>query len=199
MKIGMFGGSFNPVHNGHIELAKAFYRELSLDRLLIMPSYIAPHKFTEGAVFPDQRFEMCCLAAKGIDGFEVSNIEIKRHGASYTYLTLQELHTLYPDDELFLITGADMFMTIHEWKNPGAIFKLATICGVPRNDDDISRLKKQSEYLQTLGARTYILDVGIMTVSSTEIRKKVKAGEDISDLVAPTVNKYIKEHYLYLK
>lgn len=200
MRIGLFGGSFNPIHNGHIELAKAFYKELGLDRLLIMPSYIAPHKFTDNsAVFPDQRFEMCCLAAGGIDGFEVSNIEIKRHGASYTYLTLKELHSLYPDDELYLITGADMFMTVHEWKKPQVIFELAVICGVPRNSDDITALEKQAEYLGTLGAKTHILDAKIMTVSSTEIRNKVKAGEDISDLVAPAVKKYIKNHSLYLR
>lgn len=193
----MFGGSFNPIHNGHIEMAKAFYQALSLDRLLLMPSYIAPHKFVDKPVFPDQRYEMCCLASKGIEGFEVSNIEMKRHGASYTYLTLQELHLLYPEDELFLLTGADMFMTIHEWKKPQVIFELATICGVPRNGDDIHKLEQQAAYLQTLGARTELLDASVMTVSSTEIRRRVKAGEDIAGMVAPSVQKYIKEHYLY--
>ena len=117
MKIGMFGGSFNPIHNGHIELAKAMYKELKLDKLLIMPSYIPPHKFVDSAAFPDQRFEMCCLAAKDIDGFEVSNIEIKRQGASYTYLTLKELKAIYPEDELYLLMGADMFMTLQDWKS----------------------------------------------------------------------------------
>lgn len=198
MKTGVFGGSFNPIHNGHIELAKIFYKELELDRLLIVPSYIAPHKFVDKAIFPDQRFEMCALAAKDIEGFEVSNIEIKRHGASYTYLTLKELHSIYPDDELYLITGADMFMTIHQWKKPEVIFQLATVCGVPRNDDDIAALNKQAEYLASLNARTRILDAAVMTVSSTEIRQKVKAGEDISDLVDPDVKKYIKDHHLYL-
>ncbi len=197
MKIGLFGGSFNPIHNGHIELAKAFYSELGLDRLLIMPSYIAPHKFVDTPVFPDQRFEMCCLAAKGIEGFEVSNIEIKRHGASYTYLTLKELSSLCPDDEIYLITGADMFLTIHEWKKPEVIYKLCTICGVPRNDDDISSLVRQAEYLGTLGAKTRILDKKIMTVSSTEIRKKVRSGESIAGLVDPKVEIYITEHHLY--
>ena len=197
MKTGVFGGSFNPIHNGHIELARAVFRELSLDRLLIMPAYIPPHKLTDGAAFPDQRYEMCSLAARDAEGIEVSNIEIKRQGASYTYLTLKELSQIYPEDELYLITGADMFMTLHQWKHPQTIFRLATVCGVPRNNDDITVLEKQAEFLQSLGARTRVLDVKVMTVSSTEIRHKVKAGEDISGLVDPAVKKYIREHYLY--
>ena len=199
MKTGMFGGSFNPIHNGHTELAKALFRELELDRLLIMPSYIPPHKFVDSAAFPDQRFEMCCLAAKDIEGFEVSNLEIKRQGASYTFLTLHELHSIYPDDELYLLMGADMFMTLQKWKNPEIIFSLATMCAVPRYDDDISRLEQQARSLQEMGAKTRVLDARVMTVSSTQIRKMVRAGEDISGLVAPAVQKYIKEHYLYLR
>ncbi len=197
MKTGIFGGSFNPIHNGHIELAKKFFNKLELDRLFIVPTYIPPHKSMKDYIFPDQRFEMCSLAVKGIDGFEVSNIEIKRHGASYTYLTLKELHSLYPDDELYLLTGADMFMTLHEWKKPEVIFELSTVCGVSRNDDDTAVLEKQAEYLRSLGARTVVLDAEIMTVSSTEIRNRVKNGEDISELVDPKVKRYIKEHNLY--
>ena len=197
MKTGIFGGSFNPIHNGHIELAKKFFNKLELDRLFIVPTYIPPHKSMKDYIFPDQRFEMCSLAVRGIDGFEVSNIEIKRHGASYTYLTLKELHSLYPDDELYLLTGADMFMTLHEWKKPEVIFELSTVCGVSRNDDDTAVLEKQAEYLRSLGARTVVLDAEIMTVSSTEIRNRVKNGEDISELVDPKVKRYIKEHNLY--
>ena len=197
MKTGIFGGSFNPIHNGHIELAKKFFNKLELDRLFIVPTYIPPHKSMKDYIFPDQRFEMCSLAVRGIDGFEVSNIEIKRHGASYTYLTLKELHSLYPDDELYLLTGADMFMTLHEWKKPEIIFEFSTVCGVSRNDDDTAVLEKQAEYLRSLGARTVVLDAEIMTVSSTEIRNRVKNGEDISELVDPKVKRYIKEHNLY--
>ena len=152
MKIAMFGGSFNPIHNGHIMLANAFQKELSLDKVLIIPTYIPPHKQRDYSVSPQQKLEMCRLAVKDMPFAEVSDIEIKRQGASYTYMTLQELRKIYPHDELYLITGADMFMTIHQWKNPEIIFALATICGVPRNDDDISDLEKQAEFLHTLGA-----------------------------------------------
>ena len=137
------------------------------------------------------------MTIKDINFAEISDIEIKRQGASYTYMTLEELKEMYPDDELFLITGADMFMTIHEWKHPEIIFRLATICGVPRNNNDISDLKKQGEYLHTLGAKTHILDVGIMTVSSTEIRNNIALGKSISGMVTPEVEKYILENGLY--
>ena len=154
---------------------------------------------SDGAAFPDQRYEMCSLAARDIEGIEVSNIEIKRQGASYTYMTLQELKEIYPHDELYLITGADMFMTIHQWKNPAIIFQLATICGVPRNDDDISHLAQQAEYLHTLGAKTYILNAGIMTVSSTQIRNNISQNQSISGLVPPEVESYILKNRLYVK
>lgn len=194
----MFGGSFNPIHNGHIQLAQAFVKKLCLDRVLIIPTYIPPHKQKDNSVTPNQKLEMCRLAFEEMPLFEVSNIEIRRKGASYTYMTLQELSEKYKGDELFLITGADMFLTIHEWKHPEIIFSLATVCGVPRNDEDIGSLKKQQEHLSTLGAKTEILDANVMTVSSTDIRNKVKNGEDISTLVPRSVENYIKENGLYL-
>ena len=199
MKIAMFGGSFNPIHTGHIMLLKAFAKELELDKVLLMPPYITPHKHKQGdnSVSFEQKLEMCRLAVKDIPFAEVSDIEIRRQGTSYTYMTLEELKKIYPDDELFLITGADMFMTIHEWKHPEIIFKLATICGVPRNDDDISDLQKQAEYLHTLGAKTYIFNADIMTVSSTEIRNNISQGKSISGMVTQEVEKYIYENGLY--
>ncbi len=199
MKIAMFGGSFNPIHNGHIMLAKAFAKELSLDKLLIIPTYIPPHKLGDYSVSPEQKLDMCRLAVKDIPFAEVSDIEIKRQGASYTYMTLQELKKIHPHDELYLITGADMFMTIHQWKNPEIIFQLATICGVPRNDDDISHLAQQAEYLHTLGAKTYILNANIMTVSSTQIRNNISQNQSISGLVPPEVESYILKNRLYVK
>ncbi len=197
MKIAMFGGSFNPMHTGHIMLARMFAKALSLDKMLIIPTYIPPHKQRDCSVLPEQKLAMCRLAVKDLPFAEVSDIEIRRQGASYTYITLKELREIYPDDELFLITGADMFMTIQEWKHPEIIFELATICGVPRNNDDISHLAKQAAYLQTLGAKTRILDAGIMTVSSTEIRENVSQGKSIAGLVTPEVENYILKNGLY--
>lgn len=195
----MFGGSFNPIHTGHIQLAQAFVKKLSLDRVLIIPTYIPPHKQCDNSVSPQDRLQMCRLAIKDLPFAQVSDIEIQRKGASYTYLTLQELSQQYKNDELFLITGADMFMSIQTWKHPEIIFSLATVCGVPRNDDDINRLKKQAEYLKTLGAKTEILDAGVITVSSTEIRRKIQNGESTDGLLTNEVREYIDKNKLYIK
>ena len=181
MKTAMFGGSFNPIHTGHVQLAHAFLEKPGLDRVIIMPSYVSPHKQTDFSVRPEQKLEMCRLAFEGEELFEVSDIEIKRQGSSFTYLTLEELSERYPDDELYLITGAE----------------LAVICGVPRNDDDIAVLSAQKEYLDSLGARTEIFDAGVMTVSSTEIRERVRDGRSISGLVPEKVEEYIKANSLY--
>lgn len=197
MRIVMFGGSFNPVHSGHVELAEAFSERLDPDRLLIVPTFIPPHKSSELMADGAHRLEMCRIAFRDIPCAEVSDIELRRRGASYTYLTLQELHEMYPEDELFLITGADMFMSIHQWKNPEIIFSLATICGIPRNDDDITRLSEQAEYLETLGAKTIVLDKSVITVSSTRIREMIKSGGNITGLVPPGVAEYISSNGLY--
>ena len=198
MRLSMFGGSFDPIHNGHTALAHAFVKKLELDKVFIIPAFIPPHKQKHSNVTPEQKLDMCRLAFDGDDMFQVSDIEIKRQGASYTYMTLEELSAIYPHDEFFLITGADMFMTIHHWRNPEIIFRLATVCGVPRNNDDISDLEKQAEFLHSIGAKTEILDAGIMTVSSTDVRTRIKNGESIHGLVPEPVEQYIKENKLYL-
>ena len=197
MRIAMFGGSFNPIHNGHIELVQAFVRELSLDSALIVPAFVSPFKLRSRPVSPEQRLEMCRLAFEGMPCAEVSDIEIRREGASYTYLTLEALTEQYRVSKLFLITGADSFLTIHTWKNPEIIFSHAVICGVPRNGDDMKKLEKQADYLHTLHAETRLLNASVMTVSSTEIREKAARGESIRGLVPEAVERYILQNGLY--
>ena len=197
MKTAMFGGSFNPVHKGHVQLASAFIGQLSLDRVLIVPSLIPPHKQVHDRIDPQHRLKMCELAFEHSEKIQVCDIELRRQGASYTYETLQQLHEMYPQDELFLITGADMFMTIESWRHPEIIFSLATVCGVPRDSDSITQLQQHEDVLHSLGARTAVLDAGVMTVSSTEVRRRVRAGEDISPLVPAAVEEYIIGNGLY--
>ncbi len=197
MRIAMFGGSFNPVHNGHVALAKAFSEALHIDRLLVIPTFIPPHKQHDTSVTPQNRIEMCRLAFQALPYAEVSDIEIQRGGASYTYLTLQTLHKYYPNDDLFLIMGADMFLSVQDWKNPKIIFKLATVCGIPRNQSDIEVLAAHAEKLKTWGAKTEILNAYVMTVSSTELREKIRNGTNFSDLLDPSVAAYIQKNQLY--
>ena len=199
MNTAMFGGSFDPVHNGHVQLAQAFIKELSLDKVFIVPAFISPFKQGGAAVLPHHRAEMCRLAFSNIPQAEISDIEIKREGSSYTYQTLQALTDKLDTDKIFLITGADSFMSIHKWKEPEIIFRHAVICGLPRNDDDISALEKQSEYLHGLGAETRILNISVMTVSSTDIRCKAAKGESIRGLVPDDVERYIIENGLYFQ
>lgn len=198
MRIGIFGGSFNPIHNGHIGLICGIISELTLDKLIVMPSFLPPHKTVDAPVSPTDRLEMCRTAVSEISAAEVSDLEICRKGKSYTYETLDQLHAIYPDDELFLIMGADMFLSIETWKNPDIIFRLAVICGVPRKGiGGRQELLDREPFLQSLGAKTKVLNLSLPEVSSTEIREAVKNGNSIDKFVPNRVEEYILEKGLY--
>lgn len=197
-KIAMYGGSFNPIHSAHINIASAFIKKLKLDKLLFIPTAVPPHKSSCGMESEQHRLEMCRLAVKNVKKAEVSDIEIVRSGKSYTADTLKELSELYPDSELYLIMGADMFMTLLDWYKPEEIFKLAVLCTVPRNDDDITALCEMEEKYKAMGARTVVLDLKRSDISSTQIRQAVYDDKSISKLVCEEVEKYIYANYLYM-
>ncbi|MDE7389877.1 MAG: nicotinate-nucleotide adenylyltransferase [Lachnospiraceae bacterium] len=197
-KIAMFGGSFNPIHNAHTAVASAFVKKLKLDKIIFIPTATPPHKSDEEMISAEHRLNMCIAAAENVKKSEVSDIEIKRSGKSYTVDTLKQLKQLYPDSELYLITGADMFLTLQDWKCPKEIFSLATVCTVPRNDADCELLREHEERLREMGAKTVVLDLKRMDISSSEVRKRVFYDEDISGLVDSKVEKYIYANYLYM-
>ena len=197
-RIAMYGGSFNPIHNAHLTVASLFIKKLKLDKLLFIPTAEPPHKSGAEMVSAKHRLEMCRAAIKSIKKAEVSDIEIKREGKSYTVDTLNELAQLYPDSQLYLIMGADMFMTLLEWRKPEEIMKNAVICTVPRNDDDITALSEMEEKYKAMGAQTCVLDIKRMDISSTQVRKAVFADKSISKLVPPEVESYIYAQYLYM-
>lgn len=196
-KTGIFGGSFNPIHMGHIIAANNAVELLKLDRILIMPTYLPPHKSAVEYAGLNDRIEMCRLASHRIKGAEVSLIEALRKGVSYTSDTLSQIKEIYPDDELFLIIGADMFLTLQEWHEPKTVFALAKICVLPRDNSDIAVLERQSEMLSEIGAESIILQVPEFNVSSTQIRNNIKKGESISGLVCAEVEEYILKNELY--
>ena len=133
MKILIYGGSFNPPHKGHRDAAAFAAQKLKADKLLIIPDCQPPHKEMErGAPSPEQRLEMCRLAFAGVRGALVSDIEIRRGGKSYTSDTLRALREKYPDAELWLLVGFDMFRTLHEWHEAGYILATAKIGAFPR-------------------------------------------------------------------
>lgn len=197
MRTGLMGGTFNPPHMGHINAARAAKEELSLDRLIFIPTGTPPHKeMAEHSATTEQRLEMTYLAAKTL-GAEVSDIETRREGKSFTVYTLRELHKKYPDDELWLIMGTDMFLSLETWFCFEEIFSLASVAAVAREDDDKEKLFAYSEYLKDKhGAKTRVLEVAALTVSSTELRPG-KNRKELQKFLPPEVYDYIIRKNLY--
>ncbi len=197
MRTGLMGGTFNPPHMGHINAARAAKDELSLDRLIFIPTGTPPHKeMAEHSATTQQRLEMTCLAARSI-GAEVSDIETRREGKSFTVYTLRELHKKYPDDELWLIMGTDMFLSLETWFCFEEIFSLVCIAAVAREDDDKEKLLAYSEHLrEKYQAKTRVLDAEALTVSSTELRPGGNR-KQLGKFLPPEVYDYIIRKNLY--
>lgn len=189
-RLGILGGTFNPIHLGHIGLAQAFISSLKLDLVLLMPASVPPHKEALRLASASHRFNMCQIAARGHDKIEVSRLELERGGKSFTADTLRSLKVLYPNAQLYLITGADMFLTLQDWREPETIFSLAAICTAPRGGAGRETLLQHAEFLKTLGARCEVLKEPIMQVSSSIIRQAAAAGGDVSPLTGEGVAEY---------
>lgn len=196
-KIGLYGGTFNPIHEAHIHLVKDFADQLGLDKILLMPTFQPPHKQAHQLASPEDRLAMCRLAAAGDERLQVSDLEIRRAGKSYTAQTLEELHRLYPDCQWHLLMGEDMFLTVDHWRWPEKIYRLATLCAAPRSLDGMVRLKKYAQFLRTRGAETVLCNIRYLPVSSTMVREAVAAGIPLNGLVSPEIARYIREKGLY--
>ena len=192
MKTGIFGGTFNPPHKGHTRLAEKAAEFLGLDRMLIIPSCIPPHKIPGKLAGGDDRMEMCRLAFEG-DFYEISSMELDRGDKSYTVETLRELKKLYPDDEFYFIIGSDMLSTFNQWYCWEEILTLAHICAASREKSFVPDL---SAYTQEQKERFVILDIEPFEVSSTQLRRII-AGEGETDLLDEKVRRYIEENDLY--
>lgn len=200
MKTGIFGGTFNPVHKGHIMLAEYCMESVGLNRIIMIPTAVPPHKISNDLASEDDRLNMCKLACKGKENFSVSDIEIKRQGKSYTYETLTQLKEIYPNDHLYTIMGADMFLTLDRWKNPEIIFEKSSIITIPRDDENKFELENfYNNVLKSMGANAVILPNPVMSVSSTFIRKNLDKFDMISDMLDKSVYDYIIKNNLYRK
>lgn len=194
----MLGGTFNPIHNAHVKLALEFSEKIGLDKVLMVPTAIPPHKEMKDFVSPEERFFMTKLVCDMYEKLEPCSLELERKGKSYTVDTLKAIKELYPDWQIYLIVGADMFLSMETWKDPQEIFKLAKILSAPRQDSDYEPMRQHQKVLENLGAQSFVLEKSIFTVSSTEIREKIKRGEDVSNLIPEKIYSYIKEKGLYL-
>lgn len=193
-RIAVFGGTFDPIHNGHLRLALAFAEQLALDKVLLMPSSVPPHKIKPDLADAAHRLQMCRLAAEPHPVLEVCDIEIARGGASYTADTLEQVQAMYPDAQLYLITGADMFLTLGTWKRFDSIARTAVLCAAPRGEVTVQQLRQYAARLEQSGARCAVLDVPLYTVSSTQLRQDLCG---IDRLVPETVARYIRDNGLY--
>ena len=200
-KIGIFGGTFNPIHLGHIRLGQLVLDEIKLDKILYIPDNTPPHKSDKDLACGEDRLNMINISLKDHIDMESSDIELKREGKSYSFETLLELKKLYPNDELYLITGADMFLTLDKWREPETIFKTANIIGVPRVKSDFEKMEEYAEkVIKPMGAKVFMLSQTVFdTASSTYVRENIDDYQKIKDMITPEVYRYITEKGLYRK
>ncbi len=197
MKIGLFGGSFNPIHMGHIALANNFVRDLKLDKLILMPANIPPHKRGMELAEGKDRLNMCRIAAGKINNAEASDFELSRNEVSFTVDTLEELYGKY-NEKIYLIMGTDMFLSLHTWRNPQRIFELSIPCVSSRNKKETEKLKEQGIFLlEKFGVKSEIREFPVIELSSTQIREKLSQNEDLSSLVDDDILEYIRQNGLY--
>lgn len=198
VRIGIIGGTFDPIHIGHLIIAQNAVTQYHLDQILFIPTGHSPHKDDKEIEQSAHRLEMIRLSIKNNPDFYFSAMEINAAHTSYTYLTLQELHRTYPDWELYFIMGADSLDYLDKWMEPAEICRLATLLVAIRDDLDMNRIKDKAAELK----RLYEADIRpIITpnvsVSSHNIRERVAKGEPIRYLVTPEVEEYIAHQCLY--
>ncbi len=198
MKIGIYGGTFNPIHTGHIHAAKQAMEILGLDKLLMIPDRIAPHKeIPSGSPAPEQRLEMLRLAVAGEPGMEVSDMELKREGKSYTYLTVEALREIYPEAEFYLLMGTDMFLSFHTWVNPQRITAHATLAVMYRGEKgEAAKIEARKAEMEAADVRVTLIKNDTINISSTQLRRLI-AFRCASEFLPKGVEAYIREHGLY--
>lgn len=194
MKTGIFGGSFDPPHVGHLRLAESAFASLGLDRLIVIPAYVSPEK--TGPAAAEHRLAMCRLTFGGF--FTVSDIEMRRGGRSYTFDTVTALGEQYPEDEFFLIVGADQLLNFDTWYRYEDVLKRVTLCAAVREKNgcrealDAFARKKLSP-----SGRAVTFSHDPVEISSTEIRRRVREGADVSAWLTEETAQYIRTKGLY--
>lgn len=201
MRIGIYGGTFDPPHNGHIAAAKAAMERLALDKLLLIPTFIPPHKaLPAGAASPQQRLDMAVLATAALGKrVEVLDVELRRGGPSYSWETLCMMKEQYPEDEIFLLMGSDMFLTLQDWRESRQVMSMARIGAFSRmQGGEEAAFARQKAFLEReYGADvTVIPNPQVVELSSTEVRQALAQGGG-ADLLPAAVYGYVLREKLY--
>lgn len=198
MKTGILGGTFDPVHTGHLTLAHSVREQLGLDNVLFVPAGRPWLKVGSAVTDPAHRLAMVRLAVAGMPDFRVSTMEIERPGPSYTVDTLTELRgEMKPEDELYFILGWDNLMELPKWRRPAEIIRLACLAAVPRVGYPVPDLKKLETSIPGVSDRAVLLDKPLVNISATVIRDRVRRRLSIRHLVPEPVDRYIQTHGLY--
>ncbi|MHC1747541.1 MAG: nicotinate-nucleotide adenylyltransferase [Cellulosilyticaceae bacterium] len=200
-RLAIMGGTFDPIHIGHLVTAEAVRHEFNIDKVIFVPTGHPPHKSSMNMTISEHRYLMTVLATTANVSFEVSRIEIDREGVTYTVDTIKELKKIYGQDtELYFITGADAIHEILTWKKPEELLELCTFVAVTRPGYKKEQLKEQVELLiKQYNANIYFLEVPALAISSSDIRQRVEEKRPIKYLVTGTVENYIDKHGLYKK
>ena len=197
-RIGIYGGTFNPPHIGHLRGAAQAIEALGLDKLILIPDRIAPHKqIPSGSPSPEQRLEMIRIAGKPYGKMEVSDIELRREGPSYSYITVGQIHEMYLDAKLYLLMGTDMFTSFLTWKNPEQILKQAKLAVMSRGEKgEAAAIEGQKQVIEAMGYEAVVIENKVTAISSTQLRRLLAfrcAGEFLPEGVLD----YIRENRLY--
>ena len=197
-RIGIYGGTFNPPHIGHIRAAVDAVRTLELTKLYVIPDRIAPHKeIPEGSPSPQQRLEMIRVALSGESNVEILDIELRREGKSYTYETVEQLHVLHPDAELILLMGTDMFLSFHEWRCTEKILAQASLGVFYRGDrGEKAAIAARKAEMETAGHRIYLVCNDVLDISSSDLRRML-VFRCAAPFLPNGVGTYIRENSLY--
>ena len=198
LRIGILGGTFDPIHNGHLAIAEVVLRRLNLDRVMLIPAGKPWLKVEQLVTSPSHRLAMTHLAIEGRPGLEVSSIEVDRPGATYTVDTLAKLrHEFGEDVDLYLILGMDSIRELRRWRQPETLFEMCTVVAVSRPDSvDVSSSEIERDFPAAAG-RTTSIRGPMLAISATDIRRAIADGRPISDLVPSSVERYIQDHKLY--
>lgn len=196
MKLCVFQGTFNPIHNAHLRLAEFVKDNFGYDKILFIPAFKPPHKDFDESL-SHHRLEMTKLVIEDMEGFEVSDIEFKREGLSYTYLTISELYKTYEiEGKIGFIIGTDAFEHLPEWYETDKLKELVNFI-VFKRDKDVN--KNSLALLSKKGYKFNMADISFLDISSTRIREKSESGESVKDLVPKKVLEYIEKNELYRK